>query len=112
MRHTITVSLAAALLLTTMHRLPAPIVEPTPAASAEKPHAAPAKRKSSEATDFNSTRRFDGTWKGTGTTNGTGFTSTYTVILIIKDGKAVDTTTEVTANLLAPRGLDRVFRRD
>src|SRR6266404_1832604 len=95
---------AGALLTISAHRLPAPILEPTPEATTAKPQTAPAKQKSSEASDSSAARRFNGTWKGTGTSSAAGSTSTYSTTLIIKDGKTADATSEMTATLTDPRG--------
>ena len=103
MKRPLLVAVILAVLLP-VHRLPAPIREPTPEVPTARPQTGPAKHKSAEPPDSTSTRRFDGTWTGTSTANSAGATFNYRVTLVIKDGRTADATTEVTANLLDPRG--------
>ena len=97
--------LGLCLLFTTTERLPAPISEPKPEETITKPKTAAANRKSIESSDSNSARRFNGTWKGTfvDNTNVNGYIYSYSAILIIKDGKTADLTSDKTATL-PPRG--------
>lgn len=101
LRRTFSFSLAAALLLVSAHRLPAPISEERPATeeTSSKPKSGPAKRKSADSSDTSSIRRFEGTWRAAKAWKNKSGTFTRIVTVTIKDGTD-NLTGEMTSTLL------------
>src|SRR5882672_9697769 len=95
MKVTVRLTLSFAILLTTTHRLPAPIQEePTPANRKQED------ANSKSKTRANSTSKFDGTWVATITQMmgpNENLNATYTII--IKDKKTAIKTMDVTFTL-------------
>lgn len=108
MRRALIVVCGTALLLISTHRVPAPILEetPAPAEAPSKPKSAPARHRSSDSSDSSSITRFDGTWRATGSSkNRFGTTFNHTQILIIKNATA-DYTGELTSTLATGKKWD------
>jgi hypothetical protein len=112
MKRTLALLLTVALLLITVHRSPAPISEESPTPTEQSA----AKHKSTESSEFNSARRFDGTWKGTSSKKQTiasgsekgDYVYSYSYTLSIKDGKTANLISE--GGITLPRGKPIYFK--